>query len=146
MLKIISTISHQANCDDILTLPFATRQKSRFKAQLDSGKEVGIFLERGKILRDGDLLQTANGLIIRLASAEEKLSCVSCASPLLLAKLCYHLGNRHVSLQVEVDHIYYLQDSVLDDMVIGLGAHVTHVLRSFEPEEGAYSAAHRHDA
>jgi len=146
MLKILSTLPAQESSDVSLTLPFSSRQKSRFKAQLDNGTEVGIFLERGKILRHGDLLHAENGLVIKLIAADEKVSCITCSKPLQLTKLCYHLGNRHVSLQIESDKICYLQDTVLDDMVTGLGGKISHCLRPFEPEEGAYHAAHKHES
>ncbi|MFV2058007.1 MAG: urease accessory protein UreE, partial [Thiohalomonadales bacterium] len=102
-LKIQTTLAYQKETDDVLTLPFELRQKSRFKARLESGTEVGLFLKRGNILRNGDILQAENGLVIRLTAANESLSTVTCSDPLQLAKLCYHLGNRHVPLQIEAD-------------------------------------------
>lgn len=145
-LNIYTVLSKQQDNDDILSLPFDMRQKSRFKAVLESGTEVGVFLERGKILRDGEILQAENGLIVKLRAAKENLSTVTNSDPLLLARLCYHLGNRHVPLQITMDRICYQLDAVLDEMVQILGAHVQHQLLSFEPEQGAYNKSHRSES
>ena len=69
---------------------------------------------------------------------------------MLLAKACYHLGNRHMPLQIEDDFLAYQKDHVLDEMVLNLGLTVTHAMRAFEPESGAYEShstehSHSHD-
>lgn len=124
----------------VLTLPFDTRQKSRFKARLDDGTEVGVFLPRGTLLRGGDLLLAADGRVIAVQAAPERVSTVSTADPLRLARACYHLGNRHVPLQIGAGWARYLHDHVLDQMVIGLGLKVVAESAPFEPEPGAYGA------
>jgi urease accessory protein len=133
-----------------VTLTFEQRTKSRLRVVLDDGREAGIFLERGEALRDGDCLGGADGLIVRVKAAAEQLSTVTCGDPLLLARACYHLGNRHVALQIEPGRLRYLHDNVLDDLVRGLGLQVTVEDASFEPESGAYGShahghGHRHD-
>ncbi len=127
---------------DTLTLPFETRQKSRFSAVTDSGKAVGVFLPlRGTCLRSGMVLTGPEGIRVRVQAAPEPLSVVRTKDPTLFAKACYHLGNRHVSLQILEGELRYLADHVLDHMIEGLGLSVEHRSLPFEPEAGAY---HRH--
>jgi urease accessory protein len=128
----------------VLTLPFELRQKSRLKAQLDDGTEVGLILSRGDLLRGGDYLRAENNLLIRIAAAAESVSTVRHADPLMLARASYHLGNRHVPLQISQDWLRYTHDHVLDDMVRGLGLQVEHEMAPFEPEGGAYAGGHKH--
>jgi len=125
---------------DWLTLPFALRQKSRLRATLDHGEEAGLFLARGTVLRDGDLLEAENGLVVMVRAADEDLSTAVTTDATLLAKACYHLGNRHVAVQILKNRVSYLSDHVLDNMVRGLGLEVTHESGPFEPESGAYHA------
>ena len=89
-------------------------------------------------LRDGDGLASADGLRVRVCAAAETLSRVECSDPLALARACYHLGNRHVALQIEPGQVSYLHDHVLDAMLVGLGLGVRVVEAPFEPEPGAY--------
>jgi len=127
-----------------LSLPFEIRQKARFVAKLESGQDVGLQIERGQILRDGDKLKAVDGTIVQVNAASEPVSTVAIDDQKLLSRVCYHLGNRHVSLQVELGWCRYLKDHVLDDMVDLLGAKVTHENAPFEPEAGAYSGGHHH--
>ncbi len=132
----------------VLCLPFETRQKSRFRASLTDGTEVGVMLERGQVLRDGEWLCTATGdLAVRIQAAPEPVSEVHSPDALLLLRAGYHLGNRHVPLQLGDGWLRYLHDHVLDDMVRGLGLTVEFTQAPFEPEAGAYAAgghAHSH--
>lgn len=131
---------HQAT----LTLPFELRQKSRLKAALDDGTEVGLILSRGGLLRGGDLLRAENGLMIKIVAATESVSKVTHDDPLMRARACYHLGNRHVPLHITEDYISYTHDHVLDELVMGLGLNVECVMAAFEPEGGAYGGGHHH--
>jgi len=143
VLKITSRFTGKgSNTDFTLTLPYEQRQKSRLRAQLDNGQDVGILLNHGQRLHHGDLLQAENGNIIKIRAASEAVSTVTASTPLLRMRACYHLGNRHVPLQISEDSISYLQDSVLDDMIINLGLSVTHENALFEPEQGAYGHSH----
>ena len=123
-----------------LVLPYDTRKKSRFKAELSSGEQVGVVLPRGKVLRGGDVLVDEQGGYVRIVSAAESLSRVISEDPRLLARAAYHLGNRHLPLQVGPGWLAYQHDHVLDAMVQGLGLQVDIQEMSFEPEEGAYAA------
>ncbi len=124
-----------------LSLTYAQRSRSRLRAQLDDGREVGILLPRGETLRDGDLLTDERGELVRIQAAEEAVSCTSTDDPLLLARAAYHLGNRHVALQIGVGRLCWLHDHVLDAMVRGLGLSVSAERIPFEPEAGAYGGA-----
>lgn len=131
--------------DITLTLPFELRQKSRLLTQLDSGAEARLFLPRGTILRHGDLLRAKNGLIIRVQAAPEELSKATTGDPVLLARACYHLGNRHAPMQVGPGWVCYARDHVLDDMLRALGLTVLEERAPFEPELGAYgNHGHNH--
>lgn len=125
-----------------LTLAWDQRIKSRLRVKLDDGREAGIFLPRGTILRGGDHLNSEDGVCIQVVAANEHLSVVKTDDALLLAKICYHLGNRHVSLAIEEGRASYLHDHVLDEMVIGLGAVIEAEHGPFEPEHGAYGGGH----
>ena len=132
---------------DRLVLRFEQRQKARQRARLSSGREIGIQLPRGTVLRGGDFLQGPGGEVVRIVAAAEPISIATSSNPLLLAKAAYHLGNRHVSLEVGRGYLHYLRDHVLDHMVESLGLRVTHGNEAFEPEAGAYAAhSHSHSA
>jgi urease accessory protein len=133
------------SADRRLTLPFGERSKSRLRAVLDNGEEAGLFLERGSVLRHGDLLLADDGRVIAVEAARETVSTVHTDDPLMLARASYHLGNRHVALQIGPGWLRYQHDHVLDDMLRGFGLAVTVEEVPFEPEGGAYvSAAHPH--
>lgn len=134
-----------------LTLPLDLRQKSRQRVTLDNGEEAAIYLKRGTVLQNDDLLLGENETVIRVKAAEETLSEATCSDPLLFARACYHLGNRHMPLQIETGRILFLHDHVLDDMLRGLGLEVNTVSEPFEPEPGAYggkagNTGHHHHA
>jgi urease accessory protein len=133
---------HEPHATESLVLPFELRQKSRLRAQLESGVEVGLFLERGIVLRGGDLLQADDGTIIEVVAALETVSTVSEPDATRLARAGYHLGNRHVPVQIGAGWLRYGHDHVLDDMVRGLGLTVTVEEAAFEPEAGAYGHSH----
>lgn len=130
-----------------LTLPLEKRIRSRQRVTLDDGTEAGVFLARGQVLRDGDLLASEGGRVVRVRAAAEPVSEVRSNDPLLLARACYHLGNRHMPLQIERGLVRYQHDHVLDDMLCGLGLQPVHTEAPFEPEPGAYggsAAGHGH--
>ena len=142
----VSSITHGPGRSDArLVLPFELRQRSRLLASLDSGEEIGLTLPRGTILRGGDRLQASDGRVVEVVAAPEQVSMVRATDARQLARAAYHLGNRHVILQITTDSIRYPHDHVLDDMLRGLGLCVEADLRPFEPEAGAYSPSHAHD-
>jgi len=144
MIRLTRKISNAERIDGSVTLTLDQRIRSRLRVELDSGGEAGVLLERGTTLQDNDLLQADDGYTVRVKAAAETVSVVVCADPLLLARACYHLGNRHVPVQIDEGRIAYLHDHVLDEMLAGLGLEVMVSEAPFEPEAGAYggSAAH----
>ncbi|MEO6186524.1 MAG: urease accessory protein UreE [Steroidobacteraceae bacterium] len=125
-----------------LVLPFELRQRSRMVATMDNGEEVGLILPRGTVLRGGDRLQGSDGRLVEVVAAPEHLSIVRSSDARLIARAAYHLGNRHIAVQITAESIRYLKDHVLDDMLRGLGLKVTNDILPFEPEAGAYSSSH----
>ena len=129
-----------------LRLPFDSRQKSRLKTKLVSGEEVGLMLPRGEILRGGDLVTASDGRVIEVVAEAEKVMHVECANAAELAKAAYHLGNRHVPVQVGEGFLRLAADHVLEEMLKKLGATVSEMAAPFEPEAGAYAGGHhQHD-
>ena len=143
MLNVIEKLAVARPADVELVLPFQLRTKSRLRTALADGEEVGIVLDRGSVLREGDLLLAADGRIVKVIAAPELVSTVTSNDPLALVRAAYHLGNRHVALQVEAQRLRYQHDHVLDEMVRGLGLSVTVEEAPFEPEAGAYGG-HSH--
>ncbi|MDP2902767.1 MAG: urease accessory protein UreE [Methylovulum sp.] len=138
MLKLTELAPADTQADDSLTLPFESRQKSRLPAYTDGGVKVGLFLQRGQYLRSGVILTGNEKFKVVIKAAPETLSVVHTDDGLLFARVCYHLGNRHIALQIMPGELRYLSDHVLDHMVEGLGLSVTHETLPFEPEAGAY--------
>ncbi|MGE0114506.1 MAG: urease accessory protein UreE [Steroidobacteraceae bacterium] len=139
MLAITQRLTEPRPAQARLTLPFESRQKSRLLAKLDTGEEAGLMLERGTLLRGGDCLLASDGRVVEVVAAAETVSVVSAVDPWQLARAAYHLGNRHISVQVGTGWLRYLHDHVLDDMVRGLGFSVATEELPFEPEAGAYA-------
>lgn len=127
-----------------LVLPFDLRQKSRLRARLESGEEVALVLPRGEVLRGGDLVVASDGRVIEVVAAPEQLLHVECATPTALARAAFHLGNRHVPVQIGAGFLRIGADHVLEEMLRGLGATVSSTVAPFEPEAGAYGAGHHH--
>lgn len=141
MINVLKRAQSERAPDLQLTLPYDSRTKSRLRTRLNTGEEVGLFLERGTVLRGGDLLEADDGRIIAIIAAEEEVSTVHSSDASTLARVSYHLGNRHVPLQIGGGWVRYLHDHVLDDMVRGLGLSVAVERAAFEPEAGAYSGS-----
>lgn len=139
--------SYGVKIADRLELPFEMRQKSRFKATLAGGEEVAVMLPRGDVLRGGDLLATSDGRIVEIVSQPQSVLHIECTTPAALARTAYHLGNRHVPVEVGDGYLRIGDDHVLERMLEGLGAVVRRTTTPFEPEAGAYGGAgHEHGA
>lgn len=127
-----------------LVLPFELRCRSRLRTRLESGEEAGLFLEPGTVLRSGDRLLGNDGRVVEVVAAPERLMEARGEDPAQLARLAYHLGNRHVAVEVGPQWLRFAADAVLEQMLVGLGARVTEVVAPFEPEGGAYRHGHGH--
>jgi urease accessory protein len=124
--------------DAVLTLSYDERRRSRLLATLDDGREVALVLPRGTILRHGDRLRGDGGPTVEVRAAAESLSIAATADPHLLTRAAYHLGNRHVPLEIGGGWVAYAHDHVLDTMVSSLGLDVSPRVAPFEPEAGAF--------
>jgi urease accessory protein len=127
-----------------VTLTFDARCKSRLLVELENGERAGLLIERGRILRGGDRVSLADGREAEIIAANEPLIEATSDDIVLVAKAAYHLGNRHVAVQVMKDRLRCLEDHVLADMLRGLKLEVNSVTAPFEPESGAYGAHHAH--
>ena len=121
-------------------------QKSRFPATDSPGRELGIFLPRGTLVRGGDVLVAEDGSMVRVIAAPQPVlvitHCNSHGTPFDLTRAAYHLGNRHVPIELQPDHLKIEPDHVLADMLRGMHLIVTEQSLAFEPEGGAYAAGH----
>ena len=132
-------------------LDWDTRQKSRFDTTDSAGRRLGVFLHRGSVVRGGDVLVTEDGSLVRVVAAAQPVlrvsACAEHGTPLDLMRAAYHLGNRHVQLEIHGDHLQLEPDPVLADMLLAMHLTVNKNQAPFEPEAGAYAAeghAHAH--
>ena len=126
-----------------LELDWDVRQKSRFDATDSSGRALGIFLPRGTVVRGGDVLVAEDGSLIKVMAAAQPVLvvtvCTEHGSPFDLTRAAYHLGNRHVPIELKPDHLKIEPDHVLADMLRAMHLTVREASVAFEPEGGAYS-------
>ena len=135
-------------------LDWDLRQKSRFETTDSQGRTLGVFLPRGTVVRGGDVLVVDDGSLLRVLAAPQPVlvvrACAEHGTPFDLLRAAYHLGNRHVALELKPDHLKLEPDHVLADMLRQQHLIVTEAAEAFEPEGGAYAAAghghgHGHD-
>ena len=160
MIQISKLIAQGAGLAPVLLkrahtieLDWDVRQKSRFDGMDSSGRSLGVFLPRGAVVRGGDVLVAVDGSLIRVIAAPQPVlritHCTAHGSPFDLIRAAYHLGNRHVPIELKPDHLKIEPDHVLADLLRAMHLIVTQVNESFEPENGAYSShgghVHSHD-
>jgi urease accessory protein len=125
-------------------LDWDVRQKSRFAATDSTGRELGIFLPRGTVVRGGDVLVAEDGSLVRVLAAPQPVlvitACTEHGTAFDLTRAAYHLGNRHVPIELQPDHLKIEPDHVLADMLRAMHLTVTEARDAFEPEGGAYAA------
>jgi urease accessory protein len=138
-------------------LDWDVRQKSRFEATDSLGRQIGVFLPRGTVARGGDVLVAEDGSLIKVVAAPQSVlritHCSQHGSPYDLIRAAYHLGNRHVPIELKPDHLKIEPDHVLADMLRAMHLIVNTVDEPFEPENGAYATgghahaghSHHHD-
>ena len=136
--------SLSARVAEVVELRFEQRERSRLRATLLSGEDIGIDLPVGTILVHGTRLQLEDGRVVAIEAAEEDLLRITAGGPAALLRIAYHIGNRHVPVEIDGDALYMLPDHVLRTMVERLGARVEPVRRGFQPESGAYGHSHVH--
>ena len=144
MLTLIERCAAVAETYGELVLPFDLRMRSRLRTHLASGEEAVLRTERGAVLRGGECLRAEDGRVVRVSAASEKVMHVTCASQFELTRAAYHLGNRHVPVEIGDGYLRIAADHVLGDMLLGLGAKVREMDAPFEPESGAYGGGHAH--
>ena len=134
-----------------IELDWDTRQKSRFDATDSAGRALGIFLARGTAVRGGDVLVAEDGSLVRVIAAPQPVlritHCTEHGTPFDLVRAAYHLGNRHVPIELKPDHLKIEPDHVLADLLRAMHLIVHAETSAFEPEGGAYSSqghAHAH--
>ncbi|TAG32567.1 MAG: urease accessory protein UreE [Polaromonas sp.] len=164
MISVSKIISRGAGLAPVLVkraptieLDWDIRQKSRFDCTDSLGRSLGVFLPRGTLVRGGDVLLAEDGSMARVIAAPQAVlritACTSHGSPFDLTRAAYHLGNRHVPIELQPDHLKIEPDHVLADMLRAMHLIVHEVEQAFEPEGGAYSTgghshghAHEHAA
>ncbi len=145
MLVIHDRIPPQPHWNAELLLSYAARSKSRLRCFTTAGEDVGLFLERGQPpLHDGECLRAQDGRIVRVRASPEQLLHVTCANAFELTRAAYHLGNRHVALQLGDGWLRLPEDYVLKAMLEQLGATVEPIEVPYQPEQGAYGGGHHH--
>jgi urease accessory protein len=133
-----------------VALDWDARQKSRFDATDSLGRDLGVFLPRGSVVRGGDVLVAEDGSLVKVLATPQPVLVVQCAepgSPLPLLRAAYHLGNRHVALEIQAGRLQIEPDHVLADMLRQMHLSVSEELAPFEPDAGAYGAhaVHTHE-
>ncbi|HEX5655555.1 MAG TPA: urease accessory protein UreE [Polyangiales bacterium] len=146
MLEITARTERVADPGLTITLIFQDRQRSRLRVSLSTGEAALMLMPRGSVLRGGDTVALSDGRVASIVSAPETVSTVRGRDARSLARAAYHLGNRHMPLEVGDGFLRYLHDHVLDGMVRTLGLQVVVEEASFEPEAGAYGGHSHHDA
>jgi urease accessory protein len=127
-----------------VSLDWDTRQKSRFDATDSEGRTLGVFLPRGTVVRGSDVLVAEDGSLVKVIATPQPVlvvrACPEHGAPVDLVRAAYHLGNRHIQLEVTPSHLHLEPDHVLADMLRQMHLIVTDGMAAFEPEGGAYAA------
>src|SRR6478735_9543946 len=156
MLQVSKVISQGAGLAPVLVkrastveLDWDVRQKSRFDTTDSQGRQLGVFLPRGTAVRGGDVLVAEDGSLVKVIAAPQPVlritHCSAHGTPFDLTRAAYHLGNRHVAIELKPDHLKIEPDHVLADMLRSMHLIVREAREAFEPESGAYaSGSHGH--
>ncbi len=144
MLIVTERLTNTTNVDQVsnitveIELTFDERKRGRLKTLSRCGQEVGLFLERGKCLLDGELLITETNEIVKVVAAKESVVTAYAKDPLQFARIAYHLGNRHVPLQIGNFWVRMQPDHVLEELCSLYGLGIKSEQAPFQPENGAY--------
>jgi urease accessory protein len=129
---------------DAVHLTYEQRVRSRLAVQLESGRDATIVLPRGRVMRGGDRLCGEDGTVVEIVAAPEPLLEAPIEDARLLARAAYHLGNRHVAVEVRERSLRIARDPVLGGLLLQLGLVPEEIEAPFEPESGAYGHSHAH--
>ena len=129
---------------DTVMLDAADRHRRRIVLTAESGPKFLLDLPHVTTLRDGDGRVLEDGSIVRVAGKRDSLVEIAAADPRQLARLAWHIGNRHVDIQIIGDRLRIRRDHVVEEMLRGLGAQLSPVEAPFDPEGGAYGHQHAH--
>jgi urease accessory protein UreE len=144
MLTLHTRLERADQVDDQAVLAYDQRERCRLRVTLASGADAAIFLPRGSVLRNGDLLTGPEGAVVRIVAAPEATYRISADSAEALIRCAFHLGNRHGQVQIDGGGLRIRADPVLREMLTGLGARVEEEQAPFHPEPGAYGGGHAH--
>lgn len=148
MIRLIERFSTQGTIEPVWTISLTAeeRKRSRQKLEITPNHWVDIYLPRGTILQDGDFLRSEIGdLIVKVLAKPEPVMTIRGKTSLDLIRAAYHLGNRHVALEITDDYLRISPDSVLASLLIQLGLEVTEEITPFQPEIGAYGHTHSYE-
>ena len=144
LIRACALATADAPVTDVTELRFDQRERSRLRAPLATGEEIGIDLAVGTILSHGSRLALADGRIVAVEAAREHLLLITADAPATLTRIAYHIGNRHVPIEIGEGWLRILPDHVLKAMIERLGGDVVAVSERFHPEAGAYGHGHVH--
>ncbi|RBW47660.1 urease accessory protein UreE [Psychromonas sp. B3M02] len=145
MLQVFERFDHTHDpINDSITLDHDTRKKSRIKGVTDKGADIGIFVERGHPLLVGEILKAECGLLIEVKGQAEAVSTAIGQDWLTFSKVCYHLGNRHTTLQIGELWVRFKPDHVLEELAENYGLKIDKTPAVFAPENGAYGKRNGH--
>jgi urease accessory protein len=143
--RVLSGASHPPTQDDVVELDHDLRHRRRIALRSEAGIDFLLDLPEATLLRDGDTLLLEDGRSIAVRAAPESLAEIRATGAAALARIAWHIGNRHLPAAISTDRLLVRRDHVIEAMVQGLGATVRHVSEPFEPEGGAYAHGHAHE-
>lgn len=144
MITLTQRLTANLNATASMTLALTAddRTRSRHRFETADGHALYLQLSRGTVLRNGDRLQSEDGLIVEIIAKPEPVLTVTADTSLHLLQAAYHLGNRHVPLEITPTYLRLAPDPVLRDMLVHRGLHVIEEVQPFQPETGAYGHSH----
>lgn len=145
MIRATAIAPGDASAGDEVLLNYDARHRRRIRMQTRSGKPFLLDLKSAVALRDGDCLRLSDGSVVRITASDEPVIDIRAGNATELVRIAWHLGNRHLPVQVLTDRLRILDDHVIADMVVGLGATVSRLNAPFQPEGGAYAEQHEHN-
>lgn len=135
---ILQSAPLASNFADVIALDYDQRRRRRIVHAARGGLRFMVDLAAAPFVKGGDAFVLEDGRLILVEAAPEPLMEIACADPQHLARLAWHIGNRHLAAELRHNAIRIRSDHVIKDMALGLGAHVEPLMAPFDPERGAY--------